>query len=173
MKQLIAIALLFLIAACSVNRVEDYSDTQPALDLREFLSGELRAYGMLQNRSGKMTRRFTADLQGTWNGDTGVLEERFVFDDGEIQFRTWQLQHDGNGHYTGTAGDVVGVASGSARGSVFQWAYALEVPYSDDTIVVSLDDWLYLVDENHLLNRTTLTKFGFRVGELTLLIEKI
>jgi hypothetical protein len=38
---------------------------------------------------------------------------------------------------------------------------------------VSLDDWLYLVDERHLLNRTTLTKFGFRVGELTLVIEKL
>jgi hypothetical protein len=173
MKNLLNVVLLVLVAGCSTQRVEDYAATEPALDLRTFLNGELRAYGMLQNRSGKMTRRFTAGLQGSWNGDQGVLEERFEFDDGEIQYRTWQLHHDGNGHYTGTAGDVVGTAAGRSSGSVFSWQYALEVPYGDDTITVKLDDWLYLVDEQHLLNRTTLTKFGFRVGELTLLIEKL
>jgi hypothetical protein len=173
MKQVLFTLLIFLVAGCSTQRVEDYAATNPSLDLRTFLNGELRAYGMLQNRSGKMTRRFTAELQGSWSGERGVLEEKFEFDDGEIQYRTWQLQHDGNGHYSGTAGDVFGTAAGDARGSVFNWQYALEVPYSDDTITVNLDDWLYLVDERHLLNRTTLTKFGFRVGELTLLIEKL
>jgi hypothetical protein len=67
---------------------------------------------------------------------------------------------------------VVGEASGAAAGSVFSWQYQLDVPWRDDSIVVNLDDWLYLVDEAHLLNRTTLSKFGFRVGELTLVIEK-
>jgi hypothetical protein len=165
--------VLLLLAGCSTQHVDDYVDTTPQLDLRTFLNGELRAYGMLQNRAGKMTRRFSAELQGSWNGEQGVLEEKFEFDDGEIQYRTWQLQHDGNGHYRGTAGDVVGTAAGDARGAVFNWQYALEVPWSDDTITVNLDDWLYLVDEQHLLNRTTLTKFGFRVGELTLVIEKL
>jgi len=39
--------------------------------------------------------------------------------------------------------------------------------------VLNLDDWLYLVEENHLINRTQLRKFGFRVAELTLVIEKV
>lgn len=162
-----------LLSACSSVPVEDYASTAPSLDLREFLDGELRAYGMLQNRSGRMTRRFTATLHGSWTGDEGLLDEVFHFDDGEIQRRTWRLRHEGNGNYSGTAGDVVGDARGSARGSVFHWEYQLDVPWRSDSIVVSLDDWLYLVDERHLLNRTTLTKFGFRVGELTLVIEKL
>jgi hypothetical protein len=172
MKRIAALLAILLLSACSVN-VQDYRETAPALDLRSFLQGDLRAYGMLQDRSGRMTRRFTATLHGTWQGDSGTLEEQFLFDDGEQQERIWKLEHLGNGRYSGTAGDVVGVAEGEIAGSVFQWNYQLDVPWQDDSIVVTLDDWLYLVDERHLINKTKLTKFGFRVGELTLVIEKL
>lgn len=173
MKTLLPLLFATLLTACGSVSVSDYSNTSPQLDLREFLNGELRAYGMLQDRSGRMTRRFTATLQGSWNGEEGVLAEVFQFDDGEVQERTWRLRHEGDGRYTGTAGDVIGTATGSIGGSVFHWQYQLDVPWRDDSIAVNLDDWLYLVDAQHLLNRTTLTKFGFRVGELTLLIEKL
>ncbi|MGV3593481.1 MAG: DUF3833 domain-containing protein [Gammaproteobacteria bacterium] len=161
-----------LLTGCGATSVEDYAATQPALDLRSFFDGELVAHGMLQDRGGRMTRRFTATLQGSWNGENGTLVEHFVFDDGEEQDRTWTLQHLGNGRYSGTAGDVLGTASGASAGSVFQWRYQLDVPWRDGSIAVTLDDWLYLVDERHLINRTELTKFGFRLGELTLVISK-
>ncbi len=171
MKILMLVSLL-LLGSCAVQ-VEDYKTTQPTLDLRHFFDGNLKAYGMLQDRSGHMTRRFTATLHGSWQGETGTLVEHFSFDDGEQQDRTWTLQHKGNGRYSGSAGDVVGTADGNTGGSVFQWQYSLNVPWRSDSIEVNLNDWLYLVDEQHLLNKTTLTKFGFRVGELTLMIEKI
>ena len=167
------LATTLLVSACSAPRISEYSDTSPALDLREFFDGELQAWGMLQNRSGKMTRRFTATIDAHWEGQTGTLDETFTFDDGEIQKRIWTLTHHGDGHYTGQAGDVIGTAEGSIEGSVFQWQYTLDIPYGDGTISVNLDDWLYLVDEEHLINRTKLTKFGFKVGELTLIIEKV
>ncbi len=167
-----ALLLCLLLAACSGTNIDQYRSTTPELDLRTFLQGDLRAYGMLRNRSGAMTRRFVATLEASWDGDRGTLVEEFKFDDGEIQYRTWQLQHLGNGRYVGTAGDVVGEASGATAGSVFQWQYQLQVPWNDSTINVTLDDWLYLIDERHLLNVTELTKFGFKVGELTLVIEK-
>ncbi len=175
-KYLLLILLLCssaVLLSCSSQTLDDYSGTQPALDLKRFFDGQLRAYGMLQNRSGEMTRRFTATINASWQGDTGLLEEAFNFDDGEVQYRTWHLTDHGNGRYTGSAEDVVGEAAGSIVGSVFQWQYLLEVPYRDNAITVALDDWLYLIDDDHLINKTELTKFGFKVGELTLLIEKL
>ena len=172
MTKRLLVAASLLLGGCGATSVEEYAATQPALDLREFFDGDLVAHGMLQDRSGRMTRRFTATLQGSWNGESGTLVEHFVFDDGEEQDRTWTLQHLGSGRYSGTAGDVLGTASGATAGSVFQWRYQLDVPWRDGTIAVTLDDWLYLVDERHLINRTELTKFGFRVGELTLVISK-
>ena len=163
---------ILLLSACSGTNIDTYSSTQPALDLRTFLQGDLMAYGMLQDRSGRMTRRFVATLQASWVGETGTLVEQFHFDDGEVQALTWIITHLGNGQYSGTAGDVVGEARGKIAGSVFQWQYQLNVPWNDGAIVVNLDDWLYLIDDRHLINKTTLTKFGFRVGELTLVIEK-
>lgn len=173
MKRTLVLLATLLLAACGAVNVEEYATTQPALDLRNFLDGELRAYGMLQDRGGRLTRRFTATLRGSWNGEQGTLVEHFVFDDGSEQDRTWQLHHLGGGRYEGTAEDVIGTARGASSGAVFQWRYQLDVPWGEGTIAVTLDDWLYLVDERHLLNRTQLTKFGFRVGELTLVIEKL
>ena len=131
------------------------------------------AYGILQDRSGKVTRKFTASIEASWSGEQGTLVEHFVFDDGEEQDRTWTLNHLGDNRYTGTAGDVIGTASGEIAGSAFNWTYQLDVPWGDSSIVLNLDDWLYLVEENHLINRTQLRKFGFRVAELTLVIEKV
>lgn len=168
----LCLALLLLLSACSGTQVQKYQSTLPTMDLRSFLQGDLKAYGLLRNRAGEMTRRFTVDMHATWQGEIGTLVEHFRFDDGEQQDRTWTLTHVGNGHYQGTAGDVVGIANGSTAGAVFQWRYQLQVPWRDDTIAVTLDDWLYLVDEQHLVNVTQLTKFGFKVGELTLIIEK-
>lgn len=172
LKYLALPCLLLLLSACSSPVVEDYADTTPELDLREFFDGELLVYGMLQNRGGTMTRRFTATIDADWDGDTGTLDEEFRYDDGEVQYRNWTLTYQGDGRYTGTAGDVVGTAEGRTAGSVFNWHYTLEVPWQDGTLEVNLDDWLYLIDESHLINRTRLTKFGFKVGELTLIIEK-
>lgn len=163
---------LIMLSGCSSQGINQYAETTPALDLQNFFNGNLQAYGMLQNRSGAMTRRFVASIEASWEGDRGTLLEEFHFDDGEIQYRTWVLTNMGNGKYVGRAEDVIGEAKGSVVGSVFQWQYLLDVPYGDGSIVVNLDDWLYLVDERHLINKTRLTKFGFRVGELTLVIEK-
>ena len=165
--------IMVLLAGCSRITLDDYRNTTPELNLRTFFDGRLMAYGLLQDRSGKVTRRFEATIDAYWNGEQGTLVEHFIYADGEEQDRVWQLTHLGNGRYSGTAGDVVGSANGEIAGAAFNLEYSLEVPYGDGTIVVDLDDWLFLVGENHLINRTVLRKFGFRVGELSLIIEKI
>jgi len=171
MQKLILVLLVFL-PACSRVALDDYQGTSPELDLKTFFDGELMAYGILQDRSGRVTRKFTATIDASWSGDQGTLVEHFVFDDGEEQDRTWQLTYHGDKRYSGVAGDVVGIANGQIAGSAFNWRYQLDVPWGDSSIVLSLDDWLYLVEENHLINRTELRKFGFKVAELTLVIEK-
>ena len=162
-----------MVSACSSISIEDYQDTSPDLDLKTFFQGKLKVYGMVQDMSGKMTRRFTADIDASWDGETGILDEVFFFDDGERQTRIWALEHQGNGEYTGTAGDVVGTAQGKTVGSVFRWQYTLTIPYNDSTLDVELDDWLYLIAPDRLINRTSINKFGLEVGEITLIIEKV
>jgi len=172
-RVLIALASVVLTTACSSIDIHDYKDTGPELDLKTFFTGKLKVYGMVQDFSGKMTRRFTADIDASWQGTTGTLDELFYFDDGEQQTRVWTLTDLGDGFYEGTAGDVVGIASGQTKGSVFRWEYVLTIPYDGDTMEVKLDDWLYLIAEDRLINRTSIRKFGIEVGQITLIIEKI
>ena len=87
------------------------------------------AYGMLQDRSGKVLRRFTVVIRASWAGDTGTLDEDFVWSDGERQKRVWTLRRLGDGRYSGTAGDVVGTASGEVSGNALRWRYTMAIPF--------------------------------------------
>lgn len=162
---------LVLLAGCSAS-IDDYQGTTPELKLEEFFNGPLVAHGVLQNRSGEVTRRFTATMVGTWDGDEGVLDEDFYWDDGEEEKRVWYLTKTAENTYEGTAGDVVGTAVGTTAGHALNWTYQLEVEVGSRTIKVTLDDWMYLIDENRMINRTRMTYFGFHVGDITIYIER-
>ena len=168
---LMAIPFMFLLPGCS-TAVKEYQAEKPELLLEDFFDGRLVAYGMVQNFSGKVTRRFKADIVASWNGDQGVLDEQFVFNDGELQSRCWRLQKD-QGRYRGTAGDIVGEALGEVQGNALNWIYTLQVPVNGRVWDIQLDDWLFLIDDNNLINRTKMRKFGLPVGELTLHIRKL
>jgi hypothetical protein len=116
-------------------------------------------------------RRFHADIVGKWEGDRGVLDEHFVFADGELQHRCWRLAKEGS-HYSGTAADVVGTATGQVKGNALNWRYTLQVPVGNNEWDIQLNDWMYLVDEENLINRASMSKFGIEVGEITLFIRK-
>ena len=77
---------LFLITNCSNNsamKPEDFKNKEPRLIIENYLSGNVKAWGVLQNRSGKVTRQFSADLNGKWDGKQLILDEKFNWDDGE------------------------------------------------------------------------------------------
>ena len=121
MSRLVLIWIVATLSACNSVTVKDYEDTRPNLDLKTFFNGDLKAYGIVQDFSGKVTRRFKADIKASWEGDTGILDEVFLFDDGERKTRIWRLTDRGNGNYSGIADDVVGDAHGTVRGSAFRW----------------------------------------------------
>ena len=37
---------------------------------------------------------------------------------------------------------------------------------------VSVNDWMYLQDTKHIINLTTMTKFGFTVGKISIFFTK-
>ena len=175
MKQYVKLAVVFCLAftlsSCTAP-LDDYQATSPKLDIQQYFSGKLIAWGMVQDYTSKVTRRFCVELEGEWQGDDGLLKEVFYFDDGEITYRDWQLKKLMQGQYLGSAADVVGEATGQQNGFAFQWQYDLLVPIDGDEIQLSLDDWMYQIDEYRVFNRTKMKKFGVTVAELTLFFDK-
>lgn len=172
----LSVLLSFFIAVgamsgCAVS-VNQYKDEKPALIVEDFFSGDLKAFGVVAERSGKVIKRFSCDMHGSWDGQTLVLEEDFTWSDGTHQRRVWRLTRQANGTFSGTADDVVGVAFGEVAGNTFHLVYDLAVPVDGSTKVLNVDDWLYLVTDSVIMNHSELTKFGLDAAEVFLTIQK-
>ena len=164
------LTLLALFSGCTQVQVNDYVDQRPVLEPQAFFQGKLTAHGIIQDRSRKVLRHFNADILASWEENIGTLVEDFTFDDGEVQQRIWTLTPDGKGGYTGSAGDVVGGGKLSFGGNAMFLNYVLRIPYGDGTIDVSVDDRMYLVSQDVLINESRMSKFGFGVGSIILTI---
>jgi hypothetical protein len=159
------------LSGCAAVGVAEYRAEAPTLDIARYFNGTIDGWGMFQDRSGKPIKRFYVRIDATWVGDQGTLDEHFEYADGTRQQRIWTVVKDGD-RYLATAGDVVGTARGEAAGNALNWKYVLALPVDDTILNVDMDDWMFLVDERTLLNRTTMSKFGFKVGEVTLAFRK-
>jgi hypothetical protein len=167
-----ALASVAVLAGCASPTPADYAAEKPVLDLKTYFNGELVAHGMFSDRSGKVVRRFVVQMTGTWQGNQGVLDERFTYSDGKTERRVWRLADEGGGRWSGRADDVVGVAQGLASGNALNWRYTLRLPVDDKVYEVQFDDWMVLIDERAMLNKAVMSKFGIRLGEVTLAFTK-
>jgi hypothetical protein len=159
--------------SCSIKDPKVYQNNSPKFDIRKYFNGKLEAYGAVKDWRGKITRRFHVTMVGKWQGNEGTLEEFFVFDDGEKQGRTWKLSVADDHNFTGAAGDVVGKAKGVQYGNAVRMDYVLRTPVGKKTYDLTIEDWLYLIDEKHLINESKIKKFGLTVGYLTIGFNKL
>jgi len=163
---------LVLAAGCAGVDPTTYRAEKQVLDLRTYFDGDIDAWGVFQDRSGKIVRRFTVKMKCGWVGDTGTLDEDFIYSDGKKEKRVWTVRRLPEGRWVGTAADVVGEAQGVSSGNALNWRYTLALNVDGTVWNVDFDDWMYLVDERVMLNRATMSKFGIRLGEVLLSFTK-
>jgi|TARA_B110000014_G_C19942657_1_gene487755 hypothetical protein len=172
MRYLFFLFLTCLIGGCSNMKPEDYKNTKPEIRIEEYFLGNVKAWGILQDRKGKVTRQFKAAMNGSFSGEDFILNENFNWNDGEKQERRWIIKKIGENKYEGTAPDVIGTAKGVSYGSAFKFEYNLLIPYKGKKIKVKFDDWIFKQDNEVAINRAIISKFGFKVGELTVFFSK-
>jgi hypothetical protein len=107
-----------------------------------------------------------------WVGNEGTLDESFTYSDGSTQKRIWRLTALGDGRYSGRADDVIGLAQGQTRGNAFHWNYTLALPVDGGVYHVAFDDWMYLINDQVMLNKASMRKWGVDLGEVTLSFTK-
>jgi hypothetical protein len=115
-----------------------------------------------------VVKRFRVIIDASWKGEIGTLDEHFTYSDGTTQRRVWTVTKLSDGRYRGTADDVVGEAEGQASGNALRWRYVMALPVDGKVYNVDFDDWMFLMDERVMLNRSVMSKFGYRLGEVTL-----
>jgi hypothetical protein len=169
--RIMLLPVLLMLGACAAPDVSRYAAERPALDLVSYFSGTTDAWGMFQKRSGEVVKRFHVVIDGHEADGALVLDEHFEYSDGTHQRRIWTLRRQADGRWQGTAADVVGTADGAVAGNALHWRYTLRLPIDDRTYDVAFDDWMYLVDDTTMVNRARMSKFGVRLGEVTLLFR--
>lgn len=169
-----SIALLSItLGGCSSMQIEDFDNTTPKFVPQEYFKGSMTAYGLVKDRSGKITRRFKGTLVGSWDKNgVGTLDENFIYDDGEKLHRKWTLKPSKPNTFVATAGDIVGDASMVANGNTVMLDYTMRIPYGDGTLDINVRDWLHLQEDGVIINHSKMKKFGFVVGELVITIIK-
>jgi len=169
------LALLVAMAAltgCNSMKPENFANTQPTLVLEEYFQGRSRAYGIVEDRFGNVRRQFVADIQGTWDGTTLTLVEDFVWSDGEIEQRIWELRKlDGN-RWEGRTADAIGVSTGIVSGNAFNMRYDFNLKMGERRLKVHFDDWMFLQPDGVLLNRAVMSKFGIDLAVVTIAFRK-
>lgn len=165
------IGVAMFLSGCSAN-IEDYKETKPNLDVQEYFSGPIKVWGVIQDRKGKVILSMTVDMVGKWDGDNGTLSEDFKYSDGRTQKRTWVLKKVATNKFTGTADDIVGQAVGESNGMAIRWNYVMTVPVDGKEYDITFDDWMFMMDKNVMVNRSYMSKFGFKVAEISLFMQK-
>jgi hypothetical protein len=172
---LVAPALLAVAAVSSCassSTLEQFEAAPRQLVLEEYFEGETTAYGLFEDRFGKVRRQFKVDITGEVDGNRLTLTEKFVYDDGERDTRVWEIDILGNGQYRGTAGDVPVPAVGQVSGNAFNWKYKVDLKVGDAVWKVGFNDWMFLMDDGVLINRAYVTRYGIEIGQVTIAFRK-
>ncbi len=166
--------IFFLISSCSSQmNIENFKGSQPEFSLENYFDGKTEAWGMFHDRFGNLKRTFKVDIIGTKESNKLILDEKFLYDDGEKDSRVWTIKILGDNKYSGTASDVVGEAKGVAMGNALNWKYKLNLKVGEGTILVNFDDWMFLQDKGILMNRAEVKKWGLNIGVVSITFLKI
>ena len=185
---LLIILTTLILTACSSVDINSYQANQPKLVLNEFFNGDLTAHGIIKNRSGEVIRYFNVTMTGTWDENgVGTLAEKFIFNDSSTEFRTWTFTPTENSQasisssnsssninqqYSAKANDTLAPSLIDISGNAFFMNYDLLINYQGDDIDVNIDDKMYQVNDNIIINESVMSKYGFEVGYITLTIIK-
>jgi len=162
------LVLALSLTACSeAIPVNDFHATTPAIDPIRFFSGHVKSWGVLENRSGQPTSVVTTDCIGNGDGDTLNMTQRLSIGQQAPTARVWQMRRAGPGRYEATANDMIGIAVGEASGRAFHWTWTLATSPGNSLKNVLMDQWWYLLDDGSMLNRTTVSKFGVALIEVS------
>jgi hypothetical protein len=161
------------ISACARSGINTLADRTPQLDLPAFFAGHTVALGIFEDRFGNLRRQFRVVLEGTVDGDVLTLDETFLYDDGEQDFRKWVIRRAGQGKdgeilYEGSAEDITGVAKGAVSGNALNWQYDVVLSMGGHDVEVHFDDWIYQQHEDVAINRAYVSKFGIKIGSVTI-----
>ncbi|MRU15210.1 DUF3833 domain-containing protein [Roseovarius sp. A21] len=151
----------------------DYAQSEPQVDLRLHLNGDIKCDGVIYGPLGRVVSRFTGDFVAAWDGNKGIMREHFEYDSGNTQDREWRLELGNDGAIRAEAEDLLGAGHGAQSGATVCLKYRIRLPDEAGGHVLSVTDWMYLAPSGVIVNRSQFRKFGVKVAELVATMRKV
>lgn len=137
----------------------------PEFIMEDVFPGNMIATGSFSAING-VKREFTVDVISRWNGKRLKIEERFTFDDGEKDVKTWRFTKVGPNKYIGTREDVIGTTTLTTRGNKATFNYSVYLDPKNNAQKVHFYDTMILNEDGSITNRALVTKFGLPVARV-------
>ncbi|MCY4153041.1 MAG: DUF3833 family protein [Aestuariivita sp.] len=153
------------VASFAAQKSEHYDSGQPIFDIQTQLNGPILCEGVIFGPLGRVSGRFVGNFDINWDGTVGIMKEHFRYDDGSELSREWQLHVEDGGRVRATAADIIGTAIGQQSGPTLKMKYRIKLEAAG-TPVLSAIDWMYLLPNGTIINRSQFRKFGIKVAEL-------
>ncbi len=169
---LLLCAVRHFVAAFAAQKPAHYDLGQPVFAIQTHLDGPMVCEGVIFGPLGRVSGRFVGDFDINWDGPAGIMKEHFRYDDGSEVAREWQLQIEDGGRVRATATDLIGTAIGQQSGPTLQMKYRIK-PEAGGAPVLSAVDWMYLLPNGTIINRSQFRKFGIKVAELVATIKPV
>ncbi len=148
------------------QRPAEFEGKGPVFDLRQHLNGPIQCEGVIYGPNGRVASRFVADMNGSWDGNVGTLSEDFRYDSGLTQARCWTLNLGNDSGIRAQADDIVGAGTGVVTGPSVMLRYRIRLAPSVGGHVLDVTDWMYLMENGTIMNRSQFYKWGIKVAEL-------
>lgn len=163
-----AVFLAISLAGCSDPLPVQSFKGPPDFDPVHFFAGAVHSWGVLEDRSGQPTQVVITEGTGEPEGPDGIhFAQRLHVGSDPVTTRDWHFRRTGPGRFSATANDMVGTANGEGSGRAFHWQWTLALRPGQPLSNVTMDQWWYLQDDGSMLNRTTITKLGITVAQVT------
>ncbi len=154
------------------QKPEHYSGKGTEFDIRKELNGPILCEGVIYGPLGRVQTRFVANMNAEWKGNQGFMTEEFRYDSGHTLNREWTLSVKNDATFDATAPDIIGTGKGVHSGSSVRLNYDLKLPEDTGGHVLNVTDWMYLMENGTIMNRSQMRKFGIKVGELVATMRK-
>lgn len=137
----------------------------PEFIMEKVFPGNMVATGSFAAING-VKRSFEVDVISRWNGKRLKIEERFTYDNGEKDVKTWRFTKVGPNKYIGTREDVIGTTTLTTHGNKAKFNYWVYLDPKNKAQKVRFYDTMILNEDGTIENRALVTKFGLPVAKV-------
>lgn len=170
----LGIALLLGLSSAQGHAAEPKLKPPVSFSLESFFTGRAIARGTFVSELAGVRRDFTVKTRGKWDGKRLVLVEDIIYDDGQVEQKTWRITKTAPGKYTGQRDDVVGDAEISQEGDRIELAYTADVFGKDGSATrVRFSDVIVPAGPRAARNIATVYKYFIPIGTVDITFHKI